>query len=155
MVDEEWLAEDFLLKIDQNTNMTKFTSFASCWGMAQVLKLWPLNMWGKCLLCLTNGLESDYPLQSQYKCWNCIMKKTTCNTRQKNAQVQWRHFPKITCCEELAGWIAFSCCWFTSYRRSYTSVLVVDELAVGRAVFLLCFTVPTLLHWSYITYSTL
>jgi hypothetical protein len=29
MVDEEWLAEDFPLKINQSTNMTKFTSFAS------------------------------------------------------------------------------------------------------------------------------
>ena len=27
MVDEEWHAEDFPLKIDQSTNMTKFTSF--------------------------------------------------------------------------------------------------------------------------------
>ena len=29
MVVEEWLAEDFPLKIDQSTNMTKFTCFAS------------------------------------------------------------------------------------------------------------------------------
>jgi len=31
MVVEEWLAEDFPLKIDQSTNTTKFTSCASCW----------------------------------------------------------------------------------------------------------------------------
>ena len=30
------------------------------------------------------------------------------HARQKCAQVQWRHFPKITCCEELAGWILTS-----------------------------------------------
>ena len=31
MVVEEWLAEDFPLKIDQSTNTTKFTSCASRW----------------------------------------------------------------------------------------------------------------------------
>jgi hypothetical protein len=33
MVVEEWLTEDFPLKIDQSTNTTKFTSCASCWNM--------------------------------------------------------------------------------------------------------------------------
>ena len=32
MVVEEWLAEDFKLKIDKSTNTTKFTSCASRWG---------------------------------------------------------------------------------------------------------------------------
>jgi hypothetical protein len=31
MVVEEWLAEDFSLKINQSTNTTKFTSCASHW----------------------------------------------------------------------------------------------------------------------------
>jgi hypothetical protein len=33
MVVEEWLAEDFPLKIDQSTNTTKFASCASHWDM--------------------------------------------------------------------------------------------------------------------------
>jgi hypothetical protein len=33
MVVEEWFAEDFPLKIDQSTNMTKFTSCASRWDV--------------------------------------------------------------------------------------------------------------------------
>ena len=45
VVVEEWLAEDFALKIDRSTNTTKFTSFASRWGA--VIVSWSCGLW-KC-----------------------------------------------------------------------------------------------------------
>jgi hypothetical protein len=148
------LAEDRPLEIDQSTNMTKFTSFTSqqslsawatvicCCGFLKCGKNFHHASW------IVWSLIVSYSLSINVETVLC--KKAMCNTCQKFAQVQQWHFLNITCCEELAGWIAFTLVMTLHISRTETLTIPIFTHACLRDIYVLptntpiCLLLPSL-----------